>query len=42
MHNNKDKWLDLVPFDDVERDKPIQLAIHFSGGVFKCMFKCTL
>lgn len=36
MQLEKDKWLDLVPFEDGTDDFPVKLSIHFQGGIFKC------
>lgn len=37
---NKSKKLnDLIPFDETMNDEPFQLAVHFSGGIFKCKKK---
>ena len=35
MQLDKEKWLDLVPFEDTTNELPTKLPIHFQSGIFK-------
>lgn len=35
MQVEKEKWLDVVPFEDSSTELPAKLPIHFQSGVFK-------
>lgn len=39
MQEQKEKWGDLVPFEDGMDQFPMKISIHFQGGVFKGIFK---